>query len=163
MTDLFRAHWTADIHDEWMRNLLLKRPELTAENLRRTRELMDANVRDALVTGYEPLIPAIQLPDADDRHVVAAAIRAGAQVIVTFNERDFPNEVLAGFGLEAQHPDTFVSHLFDLDHAVVLEAVKRQRASLSRPPVEPQRFIERLRAQGLPIVADILAHDIALI
>jgi predicted nucleic acid-binding protein len=44
---------------------------------------MNAAVRDCLVTGYEPLIGAVELPDPDDRHVLAAAIRARAQVIVT--------------------------------------------------------------------------------
>ena len=76
LSDLFRAHWTNDIHDEWTRNVLKNRPDLTAEQLQRTRELMDANVRDCLVTGYESLIPSLELPDENDRHVLAAAIRA---------------------------------------------------------------------------------------
>ena len=57
--------------------------------LERTRDLMNAHVRDAIVTGFEELIPSLVLPDADDRHVLAAAIRAGAQVIVTYNLKDF--------------------------------------------------------------------------
>ena len=68
LTDLFRAKWTDDIHQEWIRNVLNKRPDLTLEQLTRTRDLMNSHVRDCLVTGYESLIPALQLPDPDDRH-----------------------------------------------------------------------------------------------
>ncbi len=55
VSDLFCARWTARIHDEWIRNLLVKRADLTHEQLERTRELMDASVPDCLVTGYEGL------------------------------------------------------------------------------------------------------------
>src|SRR5947209_8316691 len=87
---LFRAKWSADIHEEWMSNLLNNRPDLTRLQLERTRTLMDKHAVDALVTGYEDLIPGLQLPDPDDRHVMAAAIRGRADVIVTMNLRDFP-------------------------------------------------------------------------
>src|SRR5882762_11705405 len=70
--------------------------------------LMDLHAADALVTGYEDLIEGLELPDPDDRHVLAAAIRAGAHVIVTANLRDFPAKILGQFGIEPQHPDEFV-------------------------------------------------------
>jgi len=63
LTDLFRARWTDRIHDEWIGNLLKKRPDLTLEQLTRTKELMNSHVRDCLVTNYEYLIPYLQLPD----------------------------------------------------------------------------------------------------
>lgn len=85
LTDLYRARWTDMIHDEWTRNMLMQRPGLNAEDLKRTRSLMNAHVRCSLVTGFEHLIPSVELPDANDRHVVAAAIHAGAGLIVTFN------------------------------------------------------------------------------
>ena len=71
VSDLFRAKWSASVHEEWIRALLRSRPDLTAERLERTRRLMDAHVRDALVTGFEDLIGEIVLPDPDDRHVLA--------------------------------------------------------------------------------------------
>ena len=104
LTDLFRAKWTNAIHDEWMRNVLTNRSDLTAAQLGRTRDLMNAHVRDALVENYEPLIPALTLPDADDRHVLAAAIRGRADVIVTFNLSDFPKAALDPYGIAAQRP-----------------------------------------------------------
>ena len=70
---VYRAKWSKDIHEEWMSNLLLNRPDLTRAQLERTRDLMDKNAPDALVTGYEDLIPSLSLPDEGDRHVLAAA------------------------------------------------------------------------------------------
>lgn len=92
VTDLYRAKWSDAIHDEWTRNVLRDRPDLKAEQLQRTRNLMNAHVLDSLVAGFEPLIPDITLPDPDDRHVLAAAIHCGADIIVTFNLKDFPDE-----------------------------------------------------------------------
>ncbi|MCA3219062.1 MAG: PIN domain-containing protein, partial [Burkholderiales bacterium] len=83
LADLYRARWTDAIHNEWIRALLARRPDLKREDLERTRELMNLHVRDSLVTGFEPLIPSVELPDADDRHVVAAAIHCGASLILT--------------------------------------------------------------------------------
>lgn len=84
-TGLVRAHWTDAILDECFRSILANRADLRAGTLKRTRDLMIAAVPDCLITGYEPLISGLTLPDPDDRHVLAAAIRAGAQLIVTWN------------------------------------------------------------------------------
>jgi predicted nucleic acid-binding protein len=89
-TGIARARWTEQILDECFRNILARRPDLSESSLRRTRELMNRAIRDVLVTGHEALLPDACLPDPNDRHVLAAAVRAGAQVIVTFNLRDFP-------------------------------------------------------------------------
>ncbi len=80
LTDLYRARWTNMSHDEWIRNVLKQRPDLQTVDLQRTRELMNLHVRDSLITGFEHLIPAVQLPDYDDRHVVACAIHASASL-----------------------------------------------------------------------------------
>src|SRR5476649_2911514 len=94
LTDLFRAKWTNTIHEEWIRNVLIDRPDLTLTQLERTRDLMNAHVRDCLVTGHEKIIPALSLPDPNDHHVLAAAIRTSASVIVTYNLKDFPTAAL---------------------------------------------------------------------
>jgi len=111
---------------------------------------MNAHVRDCLVTGYEPLIQGLTLPDPEDRHVLAAAIRAGASVIVTFNLDDFPDSILEPFGIQAQHPDQFISHLIQIDPYAVCDAAKRQRASLQKPPYSVNEFLDILARQGLP-------------
>lgn len=134
LTGLFRATWSAGVHEEWISALLRNRPDLSREKLERTRALMDEHAEDALVTGYEDLIPGLQLPDPNDRHVLAAAIRGRADVIVTANLRDFPAETLAEFGIEAQHPDEFVLHLLDLAPGIVADAARKHRESLKNPP-----------------------------
>lgn len=145
----FRARWSAQIHEEWKRSLLRDRPDLTFEQLNRTSELMDKAIPDALVAGHEALADSLQLPDPGDRHVLAAAIRCGASVIVTFNEKDFPSEALDPFGIEAQHPDLFVDNLFDLDPAAVISAAQRQRGQLKNPPMAVDVFLDVLLRQGL--------------
>lgn len=153
----FRARWSTHIHEEWKRNLLLNRPDLKREQLDRTSLLMDSAIPDALVTGHEQLIDGLSLPDPDDRHVLAAAIRCNASVIVTFNEKDFPSSALESFGIETQHPDEFVENLFDLDAAAVVTAARRQRAKLKNPPLDVDRYLEMLRRQGLVQVFKSLA------
>jgi hypothetical protein len=150
LTGLFRARWSDDIHNEWIRNVLSNRPDLTSDQLVRTRTLMDAHVHDSLVTGYEGLIDGIDLPDSDDRHVVAAAIRCNADVIVTYNLKDFPADQITKYDLEVQHPDDFIVHLLDLTPGAVCAAVKRQRASLKRPPQSVEELLETFAKQRLP-------------
>ncbi len=149
LTDLFRAKWTDAIHDEWMRNVLKDYPEIPREKLERTRDLMNAHVRDCLVTGYEDLIEALTLPDPNDRHVLAAAIRSGADVIVTANLADFPADVLEKYGIEAQHPDEFIMHQLDFAPNLVCSAAKKQRESLKKPALTVEQYLESLERQGL--------------
>lgn len=146
---LFRARWSGTVHEEWIASLLKHRPDLTRGKLERTRQLMDRAVLDALVTGYESLIPALQLPDPDDRHVLAAAIRGGAQVIVTQNLRDFPAGVLRRFEIEAYHPDEFVSRLIMAAPQVAWRAAETLRKSLQKPPKSVEQFFASLEAAGL--------------
>jgi hypothetical protein len=150
LTDLFYAKWTDAIHDEWIQNVRKDRPELPLAQLERTRQLMNVHVLDCLVTGYEGLIPSLVLPDADDRHVLAAAIHAGASSIVTFNLKDFPAETLRAHGVEAIHPDEFVVSLFQSEPLVVCAAVNRQRANLKNPPKSVAEFLDTLERHGLP-------------
>lgn len=148
-TGAFRARWTDRIHDEWIRNVLKNRPDLPPEKLRRTRELMDAAVPDCRVTGYEDIEAGLQLPDADDRHVFAAAICGHASVIVTFNLKDFPAAVLKPKGMEAQDPDEFIRHLCDFNQAAVLSAVRAQREQLKNPPRSARELLDTLLEQRL--------------
>ena len=162
-TRRFRACWTAQIHEEWTRNVLARRADLTRQQLDRTVMLINNAVEDGLITGYEPLIAGLRLPDPNDRHVLAAAIRAGAAAIITMNLKDFPNEVLAEFGIFAQHPDDFILDLADLEPPILERVAKEQRASLRRPPLSAEEFVGNIRRQGLPGVADFLEARIDLI
>jgi len=155
---MFAARWTGQIHEEWIRSVLADRPDLDREKLERTRDLMNQAVPDCLVQGHESLVPMLELPDPDDRHVLAAAIVAGAQMIVSFNLRDFPNDYLARFGIEAVHPDRFIECQMDLYQARVIEAVKAQRAMLTNPPISGQQLLDTLAAQGLTVTVDRLTE-----
>jgi hypothetical protein len=155
-TDLFRPKWSRAVQDEWIGNLLKNRSDLTPEQLERTRELMDRHASDALVTGYEDLIEGLQLPDPDDRHVLAAAIRGRADVIVTENIKDFPPEILAPFGIEAQHPDEFILHLLDLAPGIVCRAADHHRQTLKKPPRTIEEYLDSLEGKGLTQTASVL-------
>ena len=145
---LYHARWSATIHAEWTRNLAKDRPEL-APKLALIVERMNASVPDCLVTHYEKLASSIELPDPDDRHVVAAAIHSGASLIVTFNLKDFPADALKPYNLAAQHPDDFIVDLLDLHPASVLEAAASNRRSLKNPTKSADEYLDTLLAQGL--------------
>lgn len=149
LTGLFRAKWSAAVHEEWIQALLRRRPDLTREKLERTRMLMDKHASDALVTGYEQLIKDLHLPDPDDRHVLAAAIRGRAHVIVTCNLKDFPSHLLEPYGIEPQHPDEFVLNLLARAPGVVISAARDHRESLKNPPKTVQGYLSSLEARGL--------------
>lgn len=159
----FRARWTKEIHCEWKRNLLKNRTDLTMEQLDRTSDLMDQAIPEACVIDYEDLVTGLTLPDRDDRHVLAAAIRCGAGVIVTFNLKDFPDVLLAPFGIEAQHPDEFVENLFHLDLSAVVAAAQRQRQQLKNPVMDIESFLNLLQRQGLSRSVQALASYRAIL
>lgn len=156
VTDLFKAKWTADIHREWIDALLRNEPHRERAALERTRDLMDRATRDCLVNGYEALVPALRLPDPDDRHVLAAAIVGRCDAIVTQNLKDFPPKTLAPFGIEAQHPDDFFRNQLSLAPGLVCSALRKVRARLRNPPKSVEEYLSILTQQGLvATVADL--------
>lgn len=150
LSDLFQARWTDEIHDEWTRSVAADRPDISKASLARSRKLMDEHVPDCLISGYEPLIPSLTLPDPNDRHVLAAAIHGGAGMIVTFNLTDFPASVLSSYSIEAVHPDEFIVGLFDEFPDAVLDAVRRQREGLKNPPKSAAELLRTLEQCQLP-------------
>lgn len=153
---LVAARWTDLIHDEWIRNVLKDRTDLSAQQLERTRRMMDEAVPGAVVEGFERHIRTLHLPDPDDRHVLAAAIQASADVIVTFNLKDFPGAALLGHGILARHPDEFVLDLLSRDPDTVYAATRAQRTTLRNPPLSVGQYLDNLRRVGLPRTADAL-------
>ncbi len=149
LTDLFRAKWSAMIHEEWTSSVLKNRRDLSSDLLKHTRELMDMHVRDCMVEHFEDLIPALQLPDPKDRHVVAAAIRGRADVIVTYNLKDFPAKELQKYGIAPQHPDEFLTHMLDLAPGTVCAAAQTHRKRLRNPGKTVDQYLEALERQAL--------------
>ncbi|HAU0120857.1 TPA: PIN domain-containing protein [Legionella pneumophila] len=158
--DLFRAKWTNKIHDEWIRSLLKNKPELEKAQLLRVKELMDSHVLDALVENYEALEAALNLPDPNDNHVLAAAIVSSSDVIVTYNLKDFPAEELEKYNIEAQHPDIFLMHLTELNEEKFLFAVKQARRRLRNPPKSIDEYLDILYNRDLKETSKFLqAHQ----
>lgn len=163
LSDLFKAKWTADIHREWIEALLRNEPHRQRSALERTRDLMDRATRDCLVSEYEDLIPALELPDPGDRHVLAAAIVGRCDVIVTQNLKHFPRATLARYGIDAQHPDIFLCEQLWLAPGVVCDALRKVRARLKNPPLTTEDYLSILARQGLETFVEELAPHATLI
>lgn len=148
-TQLFCARWSAAIHREWIEALSNKQPKHTKEQLGRLQMVMDRSVPDCLVTGYESLVSDLKLPDPQDRHVLAAAIRCGAQAIITNNLKDFPREILQSFDIEALSPDSFVSSQLDMAPGAVIQSVAECRKRLCRPAFSVEEYLQSLTRHGL--------------
>lgn len=147
---LLQAKWTTLIIDECVRSVAGQRPDLVPDQLARLRGWLTDPLPDCLVTNYEALIDSIDgMPDPDDRHVVAAAIRAGAQMIVTFNLKDFPADALGRYDIEAQHPDEFVVNQIHLNPGAVLGTLHQQAASLTLSPRSVDDVLLSLEKVGL--------------
>lgn len=148
---LFTAKWSQDIDEEWTRNLLLDRSDLTPEQVLKRRDRQRVAIPDWEVEKekYQSLIEAINLPDMDDRHVLAAAIAGHADSIVTFNVKDFPSHVLDQYDIEATHPDDFICHQLDLIPYQALTAIKHIRLRLKNPPYCAQELLDSYGKSGL--------------
>lgn len=153
---LYAPRWSADIRAEWMSSLLADRTDIAAGVLDRTRAIMDEHFPYAVVTDYRTLAAGLDLPDPDDRHVLAAAIKGGADVIVTRNLRDFPTTHLVPHAISAQHPDDFISDLFQTNPEAVLAVVRSHRAALRNPPRSAGDHLTALERLGLSRTASLL-------
>ena len=160
LEELVRPHWTDRIHQEWMENLLENRLDISREQLKRTRQLMVQALPGAHVEeeAYRRHIGDLDLPDPEDRHVLAAAIEAEAEVIATFNLGDFPAEALEPYGIRAVHPDMLVLELVEEDSAGVLEAMRQHRRTQRQPPISPEEYADVLRNARLDEAARFAAQ-----
>jgi hypothetical protein len=147
--DLYKPKWTDRIQEEWIRNLAINRSDLKREDLEKTRNAMDSAFPDANITHYEDLIMGLTLPDPNDKHVLAAAIKASVDVIVTCNTKDFPGDYLKTYDIETQHPDEFINNLIDLDKPKAQLALARQAKGLRNPPKSINDILQALEKCGL--------------
>jgi len=144
----YRALWTERILNECFDNLHVDRPDIPAEHLHRTRRLMTVAVPDAVVEDYDHLINDLDLPDPDDRHVLAAAMAAGADLVVTANFADFPPTAIPP-GITVLTPDDFVLRLIHIDIDAVATVVGQQAEALRSPPMTTAELLEGLLVVGL--------------
>ena len=156
---VYEPRLTEEIHVEWIRNVLADNPQVTPARLDRTRRLMNQVTEKCLVSGYKTRLSSLNLPDPNDRHVLAAAIEATAEVIVTYNLPDFPDTILRAYNIAAVHPDDFLSALFDSAPELFLQGVRAHRASLRNPPKDVEAYLQTLLANRLTELAHRLSKD----
>ncbi|AVX05968.1 putative ribonuclease VapC50 (plasmid) [Maritalea myrionectae] len=157
----FRPRWSKQILDEF-HGYFVKRygDEETAD---RQRQNMMAAFPEALVEGHEVLIDALKLPDEDDRHVLACAIKTKASVIVTDNLKDFPNDALIEYEIEAISLDDFVADTLDLGGAEAIYVIKKMRQRFANPELTAEELILRIEKCGMVETSKILAEYSELI
>jgi len=146
--DLYTARWTQEIENEWTSSLVEKYPD-SAEKIPALVEQMREAIPDCLIIDYELFIPSIQLPDENDRHVLAAAIRGNADAIVSLNTKDFPAEILSKFDIEIQTPDQFVLNQIMLHPPRALTAIKKMRERWGRPAMTASDMIDLFEKRQL--------------
>ncbi|MGD1844380.1 MAG: PIN domain-containing protein [Salibacteraceae bacterium] len=111
---------------------------------------------NALVENYESLIETLKLPDEEDKHVLAAAIKTNANVIVTNNLKDFPNDYLLKFGLKAKKADDFITDTIDLNPSIAADAFRAMVLNRRNPKMDEYEVLKRLRKWGLKESADFI-------
>ncbi len=152
--DLYTPKWSSHIFDEWM-DVMIRKGISSGEAFKRTEKVNGA-FPDALVKNYEPLIATLELPDEKDRHVLAAAIKTNANLIVTNNLRDFPKDYLSRFSLSAKCADDFFTDIIDLNHEVSVKAYRSLVLKKKKPPYDEYQVLGIFRNNGLKETADYL-------
>jgi predicted nucleic acid-binding protein len=161
---LFAAKWTREIEREWIAALEQRRQDLQGR-LEVRRDAMRDAVPDWEVpeVAWAPLVAGYNLPDANDRHVLAAAVAGHADCIVTANLRDFPAEIVRAYGIEVVDPDRFIINQWDLDPLIAMASFKRMRARWRNPQATPENFARAFEQSGLPATAQRIGDAAELI
>jgi predicted nucleic acid-binding protein len=154
--EAYRPLWSADILTELRRNVV--EAGIPADRVDRRIAQMSHSFPDAMVTGYDSLIDGMA-NDPKDRHVLAAAVRANAEVVVTFNLRDFPEPALKPYDILVVHPDDFLLDQLDLYPGLTVEVLEQQAASYRREPTTIAGLLPLLERTGLPqFTAEVRRH-----
>lgn len=152
--DLYTPKWSKHIFTEWEN--VMKRKGIPQDEIKKRLSKAQLAFPDALVDNYEPLVQTLELPDEKDRHVLAAAIKTNANIIVTNNMKDFPKKYLARFGLTAKTADDFITDTIDLNTDIALEAFRALVLNRTNPDLDEFEVLDRFRKNGLTDSADYL-------
>ncbi len=154
-TKMFRARWSEKVHDEWTRNLAHNN-KIDISKLGKIRTLMNTAVPDASVTGYDMLENSFELPDPDDKHILAAAVLTRADLIMTFDVKDFPADILEPLRLATIHPDIFLQDCFGISKPLFIDAVQKDFAHYIDPNLKFLDYVEGFRKAGVPETANLI-------
>lgn len=124
---------------------------------------MEVAFKEAMVTEFEQFIPIVTLPDENDRHIVAAALKAKAATIVTENLKDFPPLELQRFHLEARSADQFIADTIALSPQTAVAAIKKMRERLNRPHKMAEDLLRDMDAEALVETVNLLSTYISLL
>lgn len=152
--DLYTPKWSKHIFCEW-KEVMIRKGVSKKESDKRTNRAMLA-FPDAMVNNYEFLIAHLNLPDEKDRHVLAAAIKSGADLIVTNNLKDFPEEILGPYDIKAKTPDDFLTDIIDLNQELAIEAFREMVSNKKNPELDEYDILGQLRNNGLNDTANYL-------
>jgi len=161
--DLYRPKWSSDIFREWMRTDQRKNKNHDPQKVRSTQTQLESFFFDAQITGYERLISGPDLPDPDDRHVLAAARQCECDLIVTWNVSDFPADIVDPFGIDVYDPDEFLITLFEAHPQEILESVRAIRKKLKNPAYSVDEYLEMRLNDGLITTVSILRQHAYLL
>ena len=152
--DLYTPKWSKHIFDEW-KEVMIRKGVTEAEAERRAGKA-DLAFPDALVKNYDGLIAHLSLPDPKDRHVLAAAIKTNANIIVTNNIKDFPEEYLQSFSLRTTTTDNFLTDTIDLNPKQAVDAFREMVLNKKNPPLDKYQVLDQMRKIGLTDSANYL-------
>lgn len=152
--DLYTPKWSENIFSEWKEVML----RMGVQEQEAEKRVQKANLAfpDAMVQNYAGLIGDLKLPDEDDCHVLAAAIKTNANVIVTNNLKDFPGKYLDTFGLKAKNADDFLTDIIDLNQEQAIKAFREMVLNRKNPAMDEYQVLESLRRNGLSDTANYL-------
>lgn len=152
--DLYTPKWSRNVFEEW-KEVMVRKGVSEEEAIKRIERANKA-FPDALVLNYEGLIKQLELPDKKDCHVLAAAIKANANLIVTNNIKDFPKKYLQSFGLSAKTADDFLSDIINLHQQQAIVAFKEMVLHKKKPPLNELEVLNQLRKINLNETANYL-------
>lgn len=152
----FRPRWSNDILDEFERYFIKRWDDPGIA--KRQRSNMEQAFPEALVDDYETLIEALELPDKDDRHVLACAIKTKAAIIVTENLKDFPDEQLEAHDMCGVGLDDFIADILDLAGSESVAALRTMRERFEKPELDAEELILLIEKLGLTQTADMLSE-----
>ncbi|HEY9170440.1 MAG TPA: PIN domain-containing protein [Lutibacter sp.] len=145
--ELYTPKWSITIFKEWKEVMIRK--GITNDEAEKRVQRANTAFPDALVFNYESLLATLTLPDENGIHVLAAAIKSNADVIVTNNIKDFPEKYLNSFGLKAKSADDFLTDIIDLNPALAIKAYKEMVLNRKNPNMDDFEVLESLRKVAL--------------
>ncbi len=159
--EFFRLRWSEAVLDETQTSIEKIRQNQgkadAKEKAAKARDAMQAAFEDAMVADYERLLPvSAGLPDPKDAHVIAAALKTQAAMIVTENLKDFPASILNSLNIEARSADSFLADTIALDPGRAVAAIRKMRERLKNPEITPERLLLEMEARGLTEAVDVL-------